>query len=355
MPRPGDPKSGGNLDPTLWIGAGNAGIEAKAWFDRRMREGVKVEDALKDSTSRHPANLAMVNVEAVHTRWVHDLGMFLEAVDEFVYTGSGWGDKIAESMREDEREMDEAKGRLKPKKIEGVGWVVELRGYTDHREGVQFIKKALLANLQNMDKFATAKDENKIGKYIVGVPDPVKGKVSHAFLFKYWQVDSASANTFININESYLDMIVGGETPSRPGTMTPGAFGSGPPPGPPGTATGETPSAAPAVGALGPGWSGLTAGGSAAGTSGVASGMREMFGRGASSGGRAGVRMPSTLGGKLPVGGSTGTRDPGKEDRRRYEFIVMLIWREPVPKIEPNPDAPVAPVSPVGGDPSGDR
>ena len=92
-------------------------------------------------------------------------------------------------MKEDEREMDEAKGRLKPKKIEGVGWVVEIRGYTDYRGGSLFLKNALVRNLQNMDQFATAKDEKKIGKYIVGVPDPVKGKVSHAFLYKWWQVD----------------------------------------------------------------------------------------------------------------------------------------------------------------------
>ena len=91
-------------------------------------------------------------------------------------------------MKDDEREMDEAKGRLKPKKVEGAGWVVEIRGYTDHKDGVRLPRRTLLLkNLQNMDQFAAAKDDKKIGKYIVGVADPVKGKVSHAFIYKVWQ------------------------------------------------------------------------------------------------------------------------------------------------------------------------
>ena len=32
----------------------------------------------------HPENLAIVNVEAVNTRWVDHLGKFLEAVDNQV-------------------------------------------------------------------------------------------------------------------------------------------------------------------------------------------------------------------------------------------------------------------------------
>lgn len=347
MPRPGDPKKGGNLDPSVWMGSGNVGQEALKWFERRMRDGVRIEEAMADEQSKHPQNLAIVNVEAVNTRWVHDIGLFLDAVDELAW--SSWNDKIGESMKEDEREMDEAKGRLKPKKIEGVGWVVEIRGYTDYRGGSLFLKQALVRNLQNMDQFATAKDEKKIGKYIVGVPDPVKGKVSHALLFKWWQVDSASANTFVNINESYLDMILGGETQSStPGAM-PGAPGASAPPAAPGSFSGETGGtpAAPAAGALGPAWSGLTATGSAAG------GNSYMAGQGIGARASA-LGIPG--GGRLP--GSTsvsGAKDAGKDDRRRYEFVVMLVWREPVPKIEPNPDGPVAPTSQSGLNGLGER
>ena len=154
------------------------------WFNRRMRDGVPIEQALADDRSKHPENLAIVNVEAVNTRWVTDLGGFLEAVDNQVF--DAFGDTIATSMKEDEVEKDETKGRLKPKKVEGAGWVIEIRGYTDHHKGTQFIKDSLIKNLQNMDRFEAAKDDKKIGKYIVGVADPVKGKVSHAFIYKVW-------------------------------------------------------------------------------------------------------------------------------------------------------------------------
>jgi type IV pilus assembly protein PilM len=334
MPRPGDPKKeGGNLEPSVWMGSGNVGLEALQWFKKRMRDGVKLDEALSDAASKHPSNLAMVNVEAVNTRWVTDLGAFLEQVDEYCYNVSGWGDVIANSMREDEVEMDEAKGRKKPKKVEGAGWVVEIRGFTDHQRGPQFLKQALLTNLQNMDKFATAKDENKIGKYIVGVPDPVKGKVSHAFLFKYWMVDAANANTFIYINDSKLDLFLpsdggssrrsgggpsmGGTMPMRPG----GDLGQGTSgPGDPSAATAASTSA------IAPAWSGLTSTGSAGG---VGTGPMTPSALG-----------PPTVSAPKQPGFVSGTKtDFGKDERRRYEFVVMLIWREPVPKIEPNTES----------------
>jgi len=40
-----------------------------------------------------------------------------------------------------------------------------------------------------------------------------------------------------------------------------------------------------------------------------------------------------------PNSGVGSKETAGKDGRRRYEFVVMLIWREPVPKIEANPDA----------------
>jgi hypothetical protein len=75
-----------------------------------------------------------------------------------------------------------------------------------------------------------------------------------------------------------------------------------------------------------------------------------MGGTGGGPGTPTGIAMPTT-----PAGSFTGAKDPGKDERRRYEFVVMFIWREPVPKIEPNPDAPLAAPatgSPLGGEPS---
>ena len=81
MPRPGDPK-GGNLTATrMWVGAGDGRRRGARLVQAADADGVPIEQALADDRSKHPKNLAMVNVEAVNTRWVTDARGFLEAVD----------------------------------------------------------------------------------------------------------------------------------------------------------------------------------------------------------------------------------------------------------------------------------
>src|SRR5206468_684182 len=116
--------------------------EALDWFRKRMKEGVPIEKALEEERSNHPMNLAMVNIEAVYPRWVDKVGDFLTAADTQVSVG--WKYNIASVMKDDEREFDETTKRYKPKAVEGGGWVIELRGYTYHKEGRTFVRDALL-------------------------------------------------------------------------------------------------------------------------------------------------------------------------------------------------------------------
>jgi len=348
MPRPGEAKDGGNLNADdeqrrLWRGEGEAGVAAFEWFKHRMSRGVPIEQATDDDRSDHPQRLAMVQVEAIHTRWVNDIGKFLEAADATVYgdpsKNVGFGENIAETMKDEERVPDEAQGgRLRPKlPVEGGAWVVEIRGFTDHQEGRTFVRKALIRNLQRMDTFA--KDDGKVGKFIVGVQDPVKGKVSHAFIYHVWKVENALPNAFQFINSSYLDKMMpegtgaaagGGQGDNRfPGTgpATTGAGAGGTPPGGMGGGT-------PAATSFGPAWSGLTSR-SSGGSTGVGDS------RGTSTGGGGSMTLPGIPPGTTG-GTSTGT-GTGKEadgtGRRRYEFVVMMVWREPVPNIIPSTDS----------------
>jgi hypothetical protein len=192
-----------------------------------------------------------------------------------------------------------------------------------------------------LDRFAS-KDEKKIGKYIVGIADPVKGKVSHAFIYKTWMVPGAQANTFTYINDSKLDSIIGGGSGnSSSGNLSRsyGSFSSG---GKGGSSLGEQPqqsdSGAAPAGPLGPAWSPLNAA-----TSGAASGGSPRPGGGGPSVGGGGPLAgggsvappsvpPATTGGAAMGPG----KDGGKAERRRYEFVVMVIWREPVPSIAPD-------------------
>ena len=291
----------------LWKGEGRAGQEAYDWFLRRMSEGVLVEQAIADANSDKPKSLAFVNIETVHTRWVNNTSAFLTAADEQVQTR--FSVPIADWMKDDERERDEAKNRWKPKAPEGGAWVVEIRGYTDHKGGRRFIEQSLLRNLQRTDTFA--KDDAKVGRYIVGVPDPVKGKVSHPFVYHVWAVFDPQSSQPQNIAKSYLDGLLGGTgVGAQPGSGSDGGSagpvpsgllpGSGTPPGLPGS--GGPPSGvggtAPDAAALAPAWSGL-----------------------GSTGGAAGA-----------------TQSRGKPDdvtRTRYEFVVMFLWREPTPSTPP--------------------
>jgi hypothetical protein len=243
--------------------------------------------------------------------------------------------------------MDEAKGRFVPKKpIEGAAWAIEIRGYTDHKDGIAFLKKSLLANAQNFDKFAG--DGNKVGKFIVGVQDPVKGKVSHAFIYKVWMVDNAQPNSFVWINGSYLDRLIGGGPAAgggATGELTPAGGppgrGGGSGPGEPGMTGDANMGATPAV-ALGPFWTGLGSAAAGGGPGGLSpGGGREMMPG-------PGTVLPGPMPGTITPGTVTGK--DGKDERRRWEFVVMLIWREPkTESIPPNPDVPMTTTTPGSG------
>lgn len=331
LPRPG---AGGNLTLTkndekvndkippfsqveLWKGEGNAGEAALQWFNERMQKGVRVEEAIADERSDHPKSLATVNIETVHTRYVTDINAFLQEADKLVLKSYNYS--IADWMRNDEREPDPAaaepgKERFKPKGPAEPGWVIELRGYTDHDKGRTFINQALLRNLQRPEAFA-AKDDAKVGKYIVGVKDPVgkddgnppKPRISHAFVYHVFApVPDPAPNTFLNISRgSFLDTIVGGGGNQGGGGPGPGGLAGGelggrgsggmPPPGPMGSGSDGGAGAAAPPPTLAPAWSGLGKSGTAA----------------------------------TPQATPAPTKD--NSTRRRYEFVVMMVWREPTP------------------------
>ena len=313
LPRPG---ADGNLtdtgtpngiikafsQPQLWKGEGTAGADALKWFISRMAEGVPIDRAVADEQSGHPKALAMVNVETVHTRYVTNINDFLQAADKVVQ--DKFVDSIAAWMKDDEREPDPAAAdRFKPKGPAEGGWVVEIRGYTDHDKAGTFVRQSLLRNLQRFDDFAKkGKGDEKVGQYIVDVQDPVKGKVSHAFVYRVFAPNSdPQPNVFYNINRgSFLDAIVGGGGNAQGGEVPGAAAGPGGPGGmPPMGAPGDNAATPPTT--IGPAWVGL---------------------------GRSGGKVANQGGDPPPKGEGT---------RRRHEFVVMLVWREPTPSTTPAP------------------
>ena len=398
LPMPGD---NGNLPRDLWRGENGRGAEAVDWFLKRMKVGVPADRAIEDDSSDFPKFLAQVNVEAVYPRWVDNLPAFLTAADDTVSAlpPRGWTENIARWMKPDEVEDDPEKGRKKPKPSEAMtkdpgGWVVEVRGYTEHENGELFIANALVKNLQRMDDFTNkdkdAEGKDKVAKYVPGVTDPVRGRCSHAFIYHVWPDANPSPTGFKNINVSYLDALAGGTggggaagNPYGGGGMNkPGAMGGdegrgGPMNGPAGAPTGPpagqpwTPLRGGGAGAGGGGGLGGPAGG--AGIGGGGSAGDSLGGGGGSDEGMRGGGPPpgygpsapgddqSMRGGggdsaRGPMGmkpGGPGVPYPGAPGaaggtgalpalpeykptvRRRYEFVVMFVWREPVPIVTP--------------------
>ena len=143
IPKPGEKGNLTETDPVnqvkLWRGEGNAGLKAYEWFQERMRKGVPSNEAVADAMSKQPLALAMINVEAIYSRWVYSVPRFLEAVDNKVF--DEFKDTIADNLKDEEKELDTAKNRYKPKAADGAAWVVEIRGYTDFKEGPTLVKQ----------------------------------------------------------------------------------------------------------------------------------------------------------------------------------------------------------------------
>jgi type IV pilus assembly protein PilM len=346
LPRPG---KGGNLDETaayhnkdeegkpvspfnqevLWKGTGDAGLRAHEWFLDRMRKGVPVTEALADAKSEMPLSLAMVNVETLHTRWVTDVNAFLAAAD--TQLKATYGNDIALYMKDDEREKDAEKGRWKPKGPTEGGWVIEIRGFTEHKDGAVFVRRALLRNLQRTEHFVKLTDPktdavdakgvpvNKIATFIPGGKDPVgkdaagKSRISHAFVYNVFApVLDPQPNVYANIARgSFLNAILGNGGAGAGGaglSGEPGRDGGPSSAGPVGLEMGMGPMGMPPAGdpttggapaaTLAPAWSALS--------------------RNAAAYAQA---APAPVSAPPPADASSA--------RRRYEFVVMFVWREP--------------------------
>jgi len=342
LPRHGDATSTprGNLDEPQQVPFWNTieGKRAVAKYSERMSQGIPLENLYDDDLTQHLAN---VSLESVYCRYTDNVGTFLTTADERVQ--KQFATFIADDMLESEREEVEvnAEKRKKPKAAEGGGWVVELRGFTYHKDGANFIRKGLIRNLQNADKFAAASGgDEKVAKIIPGGVDPVKGKISNVFVYLTQKDDTyQSPTTFKYIGASYLDELLGGG--ALPGGFGPGGPGPGGPgpvgPAGPGQVEGATPAAPaatpwtpanpPGNGTAGPGGSGAAFGGGDSGLGGRPSGP--------------GAAPAPGDGGNSPAGpGGTPTATGARKPKARYEFVVYLVWREPTPT-DPTPTAAI--------------
>ena len=379
LPRPGE---NGNLKgPAEQYWNTQEGRRAFEKYKTRVSEGLPADRAWEDDMSQH---LAIVNVEAVYTRYTDDVKGFIERADRAVDVR--YGVQIAKSWPAELQEKDETTGKVKPKiALEGAanaGWVVEIRGYTYNNQALTgFLDRCLLKNFENLNAFAAATEldpktnKPKVDSVIPGMADPIKGNVLYPFLFLKQKSRSAAPNQFTHINSSVIDGLVVSSAAAAPAgqgidTGEPSGRGAGGPGGRPGVGSPDGlggPSGLGGPGAMmgggstswtpvfgGGGSAGAGAGETMGGMSGYGAAMMAPRGMGGTGGGLSSSGSPGSgsagalegegaspggFGGAAlgQPGSDTGAKSKGPA-KTRTEFILVFIWREPTPS-DPTPTA----------------
>mgnify|MGYP006275716091 CR=1 FL=1 len=250
---------------------------------------------------------------------------------------------------------------------DGKGWVVELRGYTFHWNSSKFLTEAVLENMAKvgMRKAAAAKASQPAGDPAAapdaaagmadagaasGPPDmgPVINRISHLTLIRYHRSPNMSRSGFAVLDNSYLGELAkgGGAAKAGGGMAMPGMAG--------GEGSGGPAAAAPGGGAgggrsswvslLGPRGAGAMGGGMAGGADGPGGAMRPgmaMPGMPGMSGGGDGApaggegAAPAGEGGGEVEGSGEGGDSTGeiiqRGARKRTEFVILFVWKEPTP------------------------
>jgi type IV pilus assembly protein PilM len=303
-------------------------------------------------------SLIQVNIESIYPLYCNDLkAYFTQLKDDLKQTGK----KLDLMLTKDEMEKDP----------EGKGWVIEIRGYTYHKDPYEFLLDTFHQNLQKRG----AKVEKKEGTPAPTVPPAaqpgdkpvptlaltpeqeksklwekvIAGRISHVVLYDYTFSQSADvAGNFVLINGSVVGRLVGGQSGTTRGPGG-GEGGVGLPGG------GDPLSPATASGGGGTPISPGTSGGGGKGgnygnwtpLTGIDAGGGSSSGPGALAGSTSDRPMLSKPGGgtssatlegggpSKPASGDT----PAKLGPKRAEFIMLLVWKEPTPSDDRKEDS----------------
>ena len=340
----------GNLDlpeqRPYWITNPQQAAIAKHYD--RIASGVPLTKLFDDDKSE---DLPTVNIEAVDCRYSDNVQNFLTNAQVFADAKSGLKMKLDFPANTEMVENDDPNPNYKqvPKAPEGGAWIIEIRGYTYNRDATNFLRKCLIGNLKRSDYFAKVTDptEKKVAQSLQteSLADPVKGRISHAFLALTYNKgtkvaagaggNNATAGNFQFIPTSQLDQLLAPKAAAAaPGVNEGGSPMPAGPPGPGGSPLGGGP--------------GLEGGQAAAakwfGLLGKSANNANFFtGGSGSEGPGGGLAMPPGPGTMMPPGpgpgsgpgsGATGAvpaTGGGAKTKYPTEFIVYMIWREPNP------------------------
>jgi type IV pilus assembly protein PilM len=262
-------------------------------------------------------HLPLVEIEAVNSLYTDNLR------------------NAAERLREVGTEADWYNPADKERMPEGGGWIIEVRGYTYYDSGnpgvgpKSFLQRTFLANL---GRESTPGDKHNDESVEEASADPIRGRLSHIMLYKYWSTTTRESLPPSFVTGSYLSELAsppssagdsgyddrGSSTPSdkaptspKGGPISEGSFGRGGYPGS-GYGSGST-------------WTPL----GRFHSSSAGSSSFDGPGRGGFPG------MPKSGPGGPPSSGNIDQVDPKAPDAiNRYEFVMVFFWNEPTPSDE---------------------
>jgi len=311
-------------------GVGGGSMAAvKKYFDR-IQKGVDPKQSYQDDDMRQ--FLPAVDIEAVNCRFVKDLPEFFKAAELYCLKYVG----IKFDGMDDEERRPLLAGTF-PTDEKGA-WIIEIRGTTWYDKGTlkgpEFLRDTLLANLK-----INSKKTN----------DPaIKGKLSHIFLYNCsnWRDENPRPDTYHFIWTSLINYLA--TTNSTPGPGE-GSFQ----PIQPGQPAVPVPQTAPSVV-----WKGITTGdvGLSAGGTSAGVGSTGTVGNQAAASNpyqRSAIDKPAATG--TPAKSPDGTIDSKQPEKAagkaRYEFVILMVWKEPTPSDRFIKQPAPATVQPVPGQP----
>ncbi len=272
-------------------------------------------------------NLIQVNIVGVNALYSDDLLPYFAKIYKD-------GEQLP-GMKEDEKKKikdyvanrdDEAKQKELPKK----GWIVEIRGYTYHKHGEKFISNTIVTNLSNPTFLKDHPAYKELNARI-------ENHVSFLLLYEKMKVQTPIAGKFNLISKSFLKTLAKGEAAGGGADKDKGdGVGKMPNMGGPGAQQGGDKDGQKSVNR--DGWKPLgdiassiygDFGGGGGGIGGGGGGGAEQKAPGGfpGAGGDKGFGVPDFPGGNK---GDPKGAQGGSATVPRTEFVIVLIWREPI-------------------------
>lgn len=269
-------------------------------------------------------HLVQLSIEGMHAMYCDDFPTYFRNILSKASALKGMSSSEQALVKEvadkaNLSEVAEDKRKLVPEKA----WIVEIRGYTYHHDGEQFVQQTLLENLRHPDlvnpeifkkAWAARQGNNRVAETPKEKQyrEQILEQLGFMFLYKSEEVQNPEPGSFVHIKGSHLPTLLkGGLLPIGAGPAVPageraGADAAAPPAGPPKLSR-DT-------------WKPIGE---------IASMAHGALGNQMGGGGRDVIRDP--------IGGKKDLINPKLviEKQPRREFVILFVWKEPLRTLEP--------------------